>query len=259
MEVPVDNQGLNVEHGKQLAPGARMVYLAPACEPPFNVCMSAQRRYDLFEWAQTTGAWIVEDDYNAELHYEGRPGAALQGFAHVGARRVIYMRTFSKTLFPSLRLGYVVLPSELVEPFMRARLVADRHSPIAEQAVLADFIIGGYFARHIRNMRDLYGERQRVFLEMAARELGELLTFQPASTGIRLVGCLPSGISDHHVALRAMRENVVVQPLSRDHAGPTELSGLALGYVTFRPAQLRPAMGRLAEVIDSVRRQSVFD
>ncbi len=253
VQIPVDDEGLNVECGNQLAPNARMAYLTPACEPPFNVCMSARRRAQLLEWAENSGAWIVEDDYNGELHYEGRPSAALQGFDHPGARRVIYLRTFSKTLFPSLRLGYVVLPMELVEPFTRARLVADRHSPIAEQAVLADFIAGGHFARHARNMRELYAQRQQVFLEMADRELGDLLRFRPASAGIRLVGCLPPGICDQRVASNAKQQNIVVQPLSRDHDGPSQLRGLALGYVPFHPTQLRRAMAGLAGAIRSAR------
>jgi GntR family transcriptional regulator/MocR family aminotransferase len=253
IEIPIDENGLDVERGKQLAPDARLAYVTPACEPPFNVSMSPQRRAALLDWAQTSGAWILEDDYSGELHYQGQQSAALRGLDHPGARRVIYLRTFSKTLFPALRLGYVVLPLDLVDAFTRARLVADRHSPIAEQAVLTDFITGGHFARHVRSMRELYAERQGTFLEMAELELGELLRFRPASAGIRLVGRLPFGICDQQVALNAARQNVVVQPVSGGHHGQSDFRGLALGYMPFRQAQLRPAMKRLADVIRCVQ------
>jgi GntR family transcriptional regulator/MocR family aminotransferase len=253
VEIPVDEEGLDVERGRLLAPDARLAYITPACEPPFNVSISQKRRTALLDWAQSNGSWILEDDYCGELHYQGQQGAALQGSDHPGAGRVIYLRTFSKTLFPALRLGYAVLPLELVDPFVRARLVADRHSPIAEQAVLADFIAGGYFARHMRSMRELYAERQSTFLDMAGHELSGLLTFRPASAGIRLVGRLPPGVCDRRVALNAARQNVVVQPVSLGHLGPSDFRGLALGYMSFRPAQLRPAMKRLADAIRSAR------
>jgi GntR family transcriptional regulator/MocR family aminotransferase len=252
IQIPVDDEGLDIECGRQLAPHARLAFVTPACEAPFGVTMSLSRRIALLEWAHRTGAWIVEDDYNGELRYEGRSLPALQGFEHPGARRVIYLRTFSKTLFPALRLGYAVLPLELVDAFVRARLVADRHSPTSEQAVLADFITGGHFARHIRDMQNLYAGRQRTFLELASRELGGLLKLRPAAAGIRLVGNLKPGVSDQQVATEAARRGVLVEPLSPHRATPSDKPGLVMGYVPFQTAEIRHALAQLADAIRSV-------
>ena len=131
-----------------------MVYVTPSHQFPLGVTMSLARRLALLEWVRRSGAWVIEDDYDSEFRYSGRPIAALQGLDFTG--RVIYLGTFSKVLFPSLRLGYLILPPDLVEPFTNARALVDRHSPLIEQAVLADFIAEGHFARHIRRMRALY-------------------------------------------------------------------------------------------------------
>lgn len=254
IEVPVDAEGLDVARGRQLAPAARLALVTPSFEAPLGVAMSLRRRLGLLEWAHQTGAWIIEDDYNGELRYEGKPLAALQGLEHPGARRVIYLRTFSRTLFPALRLGYAVLPQELVEPFTRARLVADRHSPTAEQAVLADFIARGHFAAHIRTMRELYAARQRTFLDLATRELGELLQVRAAPAGMHLVGWLPPGVSDRRVAAAAARRGVMVEPLSHRRPSPSAAPGLILGYVAFHADETRRALGELAAAIRSVSR-----
>jgi len=253
VQISMDDEGLDVEQGQHRAPGARLAFVTPACGAPFGVRMSLRRRLALLDWAHQTGAWIVEDDYNGELSYEGRPLAALQGMEHPGAERVIYLRTFTKTLFPALRLGYAVLPLEFVEPFVRARVIADRHSPIAEQAVLADFMTEGHFARHVRNMRELYASRQRVFLRLAAAEVGELLQFSSAPAGLRLVGRLQPGMSDQHIAMEAAGRGIIVDTLSAHAAGSPAAQGLVFGYVPFGPDETRRALAELAEVIRSVR------
>jgi GntR family transcriptional regulator/MocR family aminotransferase len=252
IQISVDDEGLDVELGQRLAPGARLAFVTPACGAPFGVRMSLRRRLALLDWAHQTGAWIVEDDYNGELSYEGKPLAALQGLEHPGAKRVIYLRTFTKTLFPALRLGYAVLPLEFVEPFVRARVIADRHSPIAEQAVLADFMTEGHFARHIRNMRKLYARRQHEFLQLASAELAELLQFSPAPAGLRLVGRLQSGISDQHVAMEAARSGIIVDPLSGHTVSSSATQGLVFGYVPFGIDETRRAFAKLAEVIRAI-------
>jgi GntR family transcriptional regulator / MocR family aminotransferase len=253
--VPVDDDGLDVERGRELAPKARIAFVTPACEPPFAVAMSLRRRLELLDWAHQTGAWIVEDDYNGELGYQGKPFAALQGLDHPGAQRVIYLRTFTKTLFPALRLGYAVLPLELIGAFTRARLVTDRHSPTAEQAVLTDFIAGGHFARHMRTMRELYAKRQHAFLDLASHELGDLLPLRAASAGIRLAGRLQSDVSDQQVAAEAALRGVIVDPLS-SHCPHARENGLALGYVPFSAGEARSALATLAKVIRLVQRPS---
>ena len=250
--VPVDDEGLVVERGRKLAPDARLAFVTPACEPPFAVAMSSRRRLELLEWAHQTDGWIVEDDYNGELGYQGKPFAALQGLDHPGARRVIYLRTFTKTLFPALRLGYAVLPFELVDAFTRARWVTDRHSPTAEQAVLTDFIVGGHFARHMRTMRELYAERQHAFLDLASHELDGLLELRAASAGIRVAGRLRPGVSDQQVAAEAALHGVIVDPLS-SHYPHADENGLALGYVPFQVGEARRALAKLAEAIRLVQ------
>ncbi len=252
--VRVDDDGFDVAQALRLAPAARLALVTPACEAPRGVTMGLRRRLELLHWAHHTRSWIIEDDYNGEFRYEGRPLAALQGLEHPGASRVIYVRTFSKTVFPALRLGYAVLPLDLVDAFTRARLVADRHSPTVEQAVLADFISEGHFATHVRRMRDVYAARQRGFIKLASRELGDLLRVQPAPAGLRLLGWLPRGVSATRVAAEAHKRDVIVEPLSRQALGGTDHGALILGYVSFRTAETRHALSRLATAIRAVQR-----
>src|SRR2546423_13628180 len=148
--------------------------------------MSLARRLALLEWARAAGAWVIEDDYDSEYRYAHRPLAALQGLDKDG--RVIYLGTFSKVMFPSLRIGYVVVPVDLVDAFVAARGVLSRFTPSIDQAALADFIHEGHFTRHIRRMRTLYAERQNLLVEAARRELAGLIEVQPHDAGILLVG-----------------------------------------------------------------------
>src|SRR5262249_16625529 len=155
--VPVDDEGVSVAAGGRLSPAARLAYVTPSHQYPTGVAMSLARRLSLLEWAARAGAWIIEDDYDSEYRYSGRPLPALQGLDKEG--RVIYIGTFSKVLFPALRIGYLVAPPDLVTAFTTARGVLSRFTPSVEQAVIADFINEGHFARHIRKMRTLYCER----------------------------------------------------------------------------------------------------
>jgi len=156
---------------------------------------------------------VVEDDYDSEFRYASRPLASLQGFDTEG--RVVYVGTFSKTLFPALRLGYLVVPPGLTEAFRAARAAADRHSPTLEQMVLADFLDQGHFARHVRRMRVPYGERQKVLLAAARDHLGGRLELAPSSAGMHLVGWLGEGEDDHAAAARAAEAGIDRHPLSR--------------------------------------------
>jgi GntR family transcriptional regulator/MocR family aminotransferase len=148
--VPVDQEGLIVEIGIARAPGARLVYLTPSHQFPLGVTMSLSRRLALLEWTKRANAYILEDDYDSEFRFATRPLATLQGLAARDADRVIYIGTFSKVLFPSVRIGYMILPPPLLDPFLKVRRLIDIHSPMLEQAVLADFMIEGHFTRHLR-------------------------------------------------------------------------------------------------------------
>ncbi|GER91925.1 hypothetical protein KDW_60870 [Dictyobacter vulcani] len=167
--VPVDEQGINVEAGRQLGPNARMAIVTPSHQFPTAVTMSLGRRLELLEWSREAQSWIVEDDYDSEYRFSGRPLQALQGLDRNG--RVIYIGTFSKVLFPSLRLGYLIIPPALLPAFMAARRLIDVHTPLLEQLALTDFITEGHFARHLRKMRLLYLERRNTLVAALSRSL----------------------------------------------------------------------------------------
>jgi GntR family transcriptional regulator/MocR family aminotransferase len=251
VEVPVDINGLDMSDLRGSTSVARAVVVTPACEPPFSVQMNADRRAQLLEWARRTGAWIIEDDYNGELRYEGSSLPALAAADHPGSERVIYVRTFNKTLFPALRLGFMVLPHPLKNVFARARALLDRYSPTSEQAVLADFIVSGQYAQHMRRMNQLNRIRQGAFLKLAAAALGPLATLHPAAAGLRLVAILPPRIADHAVAVAAARAGVRVEALSLQTNSEPRLNGLVMGFAPYRVSETHTALETLAAAIRS--------
>jgi GntR family transcriptional regulator/MocR family aminotransferase len=250
--VPVDAEGLDVAAGAARCPDARLAYVTPSHQYPLGVTMSLCRRLALLEWAGRADAWLVEDDYDSEFRYAGRPLAALQGLDRGG--RVIYLGTFGKPLFPSLRLGYLVVPPDLVDAFVAARAVIDRQAPSLTQAVVADFINEGHFLRHIRRMRTLYRERQETLLRAARRELEGLLEVGPCETGMHLVSWLPQGRDDVQASKAAARAGVEVPPLSAYCSERCRRGGLLLGYAGWEPRQIRDAVRRLgASLRDGLR------
>jgi GntR family transcriptional regulator/MocR family aminotransferase len=194
---------------------------------------------------------VLEDDYDSEYRYAGRPLAALQGLDSEG--RVIYLGTFSKVLFPALRLGYMIVPADLVEAFAAARALVDRHSPALDQATLADFISDGHFARHIRRMRALYAERQAILVEAAAHELSGLLDVRGAEAGMHLVGWLPEGMNDVEASRRAAVNAVVAPPLSMYSLQPQRRGGLLLGYTAVGEKEIREGVQRLAKALHPLK------
>ena len=242
--VPVGPEGLDVAAGIAACPTARLAYVSPSHQYPLGVTLSLAQRLALLDWADHAQAWILEDDYDSEYRYTSRPLAALQGLDR--AERVLYIGTFSKVLFPALRLGYVVVPPDLVSPFVAARAVADRHSPSIEQAVVADFIREGHFARHIRRMRALYAERQAILLDAAHQTFGDRLSIPSAEAGMHLVAWLPDGADAATIAIRAEALGVVVQPLSAYTTTPLARQGLLLGYAAFPTEEIRAGMRQLA-------------
>ncbi len=249
LPVPVDQDGLDVTYGLRVAPKARMAFVTPSFQAPMGTVMSLARRIALLDWAASVGSWVIEDDYNGEFRYDGRPLSSMQGLEHAGADRVIYVGTFSKTVFPALRLGYTVVPPAYADAFALGRLSMDRHSPVVEQAVLADFIQEGHFARHVRAMRRLYQERQERFLALARRELGDSMIVEPAPSGMRLLGWLPPGVSDAHVADLAASRGIDVLPLSRLCLSRPTRSALLLGYAPFSYSETERGLRTLGECI----------
>jgi GntR family transcriptional regulator/MocR family aminotransferase len=247
LPVPVDGDGLDVAAGSARGPDERLVYVTPSHQYPLGVTMSLPRRLALLEWARRADAWVVEDDYDSEFRYAGRPLAALQGLDRDG--RVLYLGTFSKTLFPSLRLGYLVVPPDLVEPFAAARAAVDRQTATLTQAVVADFIHEGHFLRHIRRMRTLYRERQETLLRAAGRELSGLIEVGPCETGLHLVGWLYRSLADQQISQAAAQAGVEAPPLSSYRMEHGERGGLLLGYAGSEPRQIRDAVRRLGSAL----------
>jgi GntR family transcriptional regulator/MocR family aminotransferase len=245
--VPVDGEGLEVAAGIAREPNARLACVTPSHQYPLGVTMSLGRRLELLGWAGRAGAWVIEDDYDSEYRYTGRPLEALQGLDT--EERVLYVGTFSKVLFPALRLGYLVVPPDLVDAFVSARELTDRHPPTVDQAILADFIAEGHFGRHIRRTRALYARRQAALVEQAARELRGLLDVRPAAAGMHLVGRLPEGVDDHEASRRAARLGVEAPPVSLYGGAPRGRGALMLGYAAVGELEMRRAVRRLAEAL----------
>jgi GntR family transcriptional regulator/MocR family aminotransferase len=226
--VPVDSDGLDVAAGRKLCPNARVAFVTPSHQYPLGATMSTARRLQLLEWAHGSGAWIVEDDYDSEYRYESMPVASMQGL-DPGAR-VIYIGTFSKTLFPSLRLGYMVLPPALVNRFLAVRQANDLCPSHLYQAALADFISAGHFTRHIRKTRQLYAERRNALTEALRKEFGSEIEILGADAGMHLVMTLPPGLSDQKISARAAEEGLWLWPLSAAYAGTSVRQGFILGF-----------------------------
>jgi GntR family transcriptional regulator/MocR family aminotransferase len=245
--VPVDKEGLNLEAGLARAPQARLVYLTPSHQFPLGVTLSLARRIALLDWARRADAYILEDDYDSEYHYTRRPLPALQGLDHDG--RVIYIGTFSKVLFPALRIGYLILPPHLVEAFRTVRNLIDTHPPMLEQAVLTDFIADGYFARHLRKMRSLYAERRAALLE-AARAIN--LEIHPPEAGMHCIGWLPEGMDALALIREAADQEVDLAPVSQFSMEPLARDGILLGYSEYSVEQIQDGMRRLGMAMDSI-------
>lgn len=242
--IPINEEGLDVEYGRALNSGARLAYVTPSHQFPLGVTMSVCRRLQLLEWAEENDAWIMEDDYDSEYRYCGRPLSSLQGLDV--NERVIYLGTFSKVLFPALRMGYLVVPENMTEGFIAAKTVIDRHNPTFEQMVLTHFIEEGHFTRHIRRMRLLYEARQEVMCQAIEAEFKGQLRIDFADAGMHVVVWLPEEWDDQTAARRAEEAGIITAPIS----GYTEMHkqppGLVLGYAGFSEEKIRSSVRRLA-------------
>jgi GntR family transcriptional regulator / MocR family aminotransferase len=244
--VPVDAEGLSLVAAKQKA---KLVYVTPSHQYPLGVTMSLPRRLALLEWARTNDAWIIEDDYNSEFRYAGRPLASLQGLDQGG--RVIYVGTFSKTIFPSLRIGCAVVPPDLVGIFTTARAINDTHSSLIDQAILTEFISDGHFVRHVRRMRTLYEERQQTLIAECEKNLAGLLSVKKADAGMHVVGWLPQGVSDKAISRKAAEQNLKLAPISAYCAKKLPRGGLILGYTAFEKNQIKEGVKKLKAILST--------
>ena len=254
--VPVDAAGFSVERAMVLAPRARLAVVAPAHHFPIGTMLGLPRRLELLSWAERTGGWIAEDDYDGEYRYTGRPLAPLRALDR--SRRVAYLASFSKLLFPALRLSYVVLPDALV-PAAKARMAAvhDRASLLG-QGALARFIADGHFTTHLRRTRLLYARRQEAMLDGLRRHLGRWLACDPDPGGMHLVArpvaTAARGFDDRAVVAAAARAGIAASPLSTCYAGRARRHGLILGYAGTPDDAIDAGCRTLAEAISSARR-----
>jgi GntR family transcriptional regulator/MocR family aminotransferase len=241
--VPVDEEGMIVSAGIKRSAKARAAYVTPSHQYPLGSTMSASRRMQLLNWANNAGSWIIEDDYDSEYRFESMPISSLQGLDRNA--RVIYVGTFSKVLFPSLRLGYIVIPSDLVEHFIAARAAMDIFPPYLHQEVINDFIREGHFARHIRRMRLLYSERRTALVESIRQQFGSLLEIHGTQAGMHLAVTLPKGLDDVKIAGSAARQGLWLWPLSPSYLGDARRQGFILGFGNTAAEEMSYEVSRL--------------
>ena len=245
--VPVDDQGLDVAQGIRRAPDARFAVVTPTHQSPLGVSLSLPRRLALLDWANSRGSWIIEDDYDSEYRYQGKPLPALKSLDQQG--RVLYTGTFSKVLFPGLRLAYLVVPADQSEAFARQADRLHNHCPHLLQATVTAFLNEGHFARHLKKMRSLYARRRQWLVEALQQQMGDRLLINPQAGGMHLVVGLREG-DDNPLAQRARSVGIAVEPLSQWYLEAEPRHGLVLGFTNITSAEQATAVAlRLAQVI----------
>ena len=244
--VPVDDSGFMVdkipEHSR-----AKMVFVTPSNQFPQGGTLPLARRLALLQWARQHNALIIEDDYDGELRYDGRPLAALQGLAVDD--RVIYLGTFSKVLFPALRLSYVVLPPGLVRPFVQAKQLIDRGAPTLTQAAVADFMVEGHFERHLRHLREAYSERRQTLVAALQTHLPNLVRYADEPAGLHVMLYLPTRLSETAVVQAASEAGVGVYPAAPYFMTPSPPPAILLGFSGLSETEIEQGVARLGEVM----------
>lgn len=244
--LPVDEHGLPVEAIPEDWQ-ARLAFVTPANQFPRGGAMPAERRLALLQWAEETGALVVEDDYDGALRYEGQPLAALQGLDNAG--RVIYLGTFSKVLFPALRLGYVVLPPDLLQPFLQAKRIVDRGAPTLTQAAVADFITEGHFERHLRRLRKEYGRRRSVLVQALQRHLGDRVSFAREPAGLHVMLYLDPAYDEDSVVECAAEAGLGVYRGAPYHLQEPAPPSILLGFSGLTEEAIEEGVRRLSEAL----------
>lgn len=227
---------------------ARLTFVTPSNQFPRGGTMPLSRRLALLKWANKVGAMILEDDYDGELRYGEHPLAALQGLDRTG--RVIYLGTFSKVLFPALRLGYIILPEVLITPFIKAMRLVDRGAPTLTQAAVADFINEGHFERHLGHLRQEYGERRKVLVRALEKHLHGTVRYSKVEAGLHVMLLLPANLDEQEVVMEAAKNGVGVYPGSAYHIEALEQPSILLGYSGLRPAEIEEGVARLASILN---------
>lgn len=251
--VPVDADGIRIDRLPGPERGARLVTVTPSHQYPTGGVLPLARRLDLLEWARAANAVILEDDYDGELRYHARPLPALAALANApgGCANVIYMGSFSKVLYPALRLGYLVVPRGLVDPFVTAKATVDRHAPTLTQAIVAAFIREGHFERHLARMRRVYAERHDAMVAALATELDGIAfrDYATTSAGLHLMVRIDRDVTEEEIVQRAREVGVAVEGASHSFMVPPAQPHLFLGYAAVPAEEIRAGIARLARVI----------
>lgn len=248
LAAPVDESGIVVERlAAQAKARPKLVYVTPSHQFPTGAVLSLPRRLELLAWAEQRDSLIIEDDYDTEFRYGSRPIPALQGLAQSDA--VIYVQTFSKILFPALRVGYLVVPEHLAAIFARAKWLADRQTPMLEQRVLTDFLNDGYLERHLRRMRTLYDKRRQALVGALIQQFGDDVEILGDNAGMHLMARLPTTLSDDEVVRRARAEGVGLVSARLYYLGQAPANEFVLGYASLSERRIREGIRRLAKVI----------
>ncbi len=248
MPIPVDRSGMQVEH---LVPCAaervKLTFVTPSHQFPTGAVLSLPKRLALLAWAGQTGASIVEDDYDSEFRYGASPIPALQGLTPNAP--VIYVGTFSKVLFPSLRIGYLVVPQSWVSIFARVKWIADRQSPLLEQHTLTDFINEGHLESHIRRMRTLYDQRRQTLVQALQQFLGKAVTIMGDNAGMHLMVQFHTSMSDEAIVHYATQAGVGLTSARPYYLKPGKANEFVFGYADLTPQQILEGVRRLAQCL----------
>ncbi len=248
IDVASDSDGMMVADGMDRAPDARLAFAMPSRQHPLGTTLSLPRRLALLAWAQSRDAWIIEDDYDSEFRYAGRPLPSIRSIDSAG--RVLYVGTFSKALYPAIRVGYLVLPPSLVGAFRRLSGLVARSVSLEMQHALAQFIDNGHFVTHLRRMRELYAERGAAFFDLARIELGERLEFNAPASGMNALGWLPPGIDDRTIHAAVERAGIKSYPLSDYATAALGRGALLLGFTGVPANRMAEPMRRMRDAID---------
>lgn len=249
LPVPLDESGLKISELDNLEQKVKAIYITPSHQYPTGVTMTLERRFEILYFARKNNLWIIEDDEDSEFRYKSTPLPALQGLS--ASERVIYLGSFSKKLFPGLRLGYLVIPKQFKNVFTQAKISIDRQSPQFDQAVLADFITQGHFSRHLKRMRKLYSERQQILLEELQGKLPSGFNVCEQEAGMHLIIYLPQNLNDQIIS-SGLREIGIEAPALSRFCEASLKKGLIIGFAGFREKVIKEEITKLLNYLSQI-------
>ena len=248
--VPIDKEGLNLPYAVQNFSKPKLIFTTPSHQQPLGITMSLQRRLTLLKYAHENASWVIEDDYDSEFRYRGRPLPALAALDKVG--RVLYVGTFSKSLFPSVRIGYVVVPKVLVDTFAKTRNIFGQTSSAITEEALSNFMDDGGFAEHIRKMRRLYRERRDILLDALKNHCSNILEPQQTDAGMHIIADIKNGMSDRLAHSELLNAGIDSLPLSIYYEGSVQRQALVLGFSGVQKKVIPKLVTRMGRVLGSL-------